>query len=87
MKVAKGAHSATSEIDTRHGVVVRWGTNLIVAYVGGLIIGAPIGLVLYGMTHVDMLLTGAILISMIGVLIWRLTTHGSRSSDRQFTKR
>jgi len=75
VKVAKGAGRATSEPDTRHGVVVRWGTNLIAAYLGGLIIGSPIGLVLYGMTHVDMLLTGAILIAMVGVLIWRLMSR------------
>lgn len=56
-------------------VVVRWGRHLIAAYVGGLVIGAPIGLVLYWMTRVGYLLTGAVLVAMISVLIWRLRTQ------------
>lgn len=84
--MAKGARGTTSESNNRHGVAVRWGIHFIAAYVGGLLIGAPIGLVLYGMTQVDTLLTAAILISMTGGFMWRLT-HTGRPRDRQFTKR
>ena len=67
--------AAATESPKRYGGAVRWGLHLLTAYVGGLLIGAPIGLALYGMTHVSYFLTGAIVASMLSVLLWRLRTQ------------
>lgn len=59
------------ESPTRSRVVSDWCVDLALAYLGGLMIGAPAGLVATWLTHKSLALTVVIVVAMVGVLVAR----------------
>jgi uncharacterized membrane protein YfcA len=62
-------------------VVGDWFVDLALAYLGGLMIGAPAGLAVTWFTRNDLALTVAIVLAMIGVLVVRRTRRTTSATD------
>jgi hypothetical protein len=69
------------ESPTPSRVVSDWFVDLALAYLGGLMIGAPAGLAATWFTRNDLALTVVIVLAMVGVLVARRVRRGASATD------